>query len=139
VDDQALSKLPRFPALEELMPMDVPDSGYRHIAKCKRMTSLVLMYCRDTTDAATEHIIGLPNLRKYFASYTRITDRTLELLSQIGSLEEITIYGCPGLTDAGVASLASLPRLRKLKITGPKITSACKSLFKQEIDARFTD
>ncbi len=56
VDDVGLSALPRFPALRELMPMDVPDDGYRHIGRCDRLESLVLMYCRETTDAATEHL-----------------------------------------------------------------------------------
>jgi len=139
VDDRALSTLPLFPALEELMPMDVPDNGYRHVGKCQNLQSLVLMYCRDTSDAATEHIVALSSLRKYFASYTQITDRTLELLSQINSLEEITIYGCPSLTNAGVVALARLPRLRTLKITGPKVTSACASAFPPHVDTQFRD
>ena len=71
-----VAALPAFPALRELMPMDVPDAGYRHIGKCAALESLILMYCRDTTDAATEHITGLANLTYYFNSYTTITDRT---------------------------------------------------------------
>ena len=57
-----LAALPRFPALRELMPMDVPDAGYRHVGRCATLESLILMYCRDTTDAATEHITGLSKL-----------------------------------------------------------------------------
>ena len=53
VDDQALSTLPRFPALRELMPMDVPDTGFRHVGRCEELGWLWCMYCRDTTDAAT--------------------------------------------------------------------------------------
>ena len=91
--------------------MDVPDEGYRHIGKCRGLTSLVLMYCRDTGDAATSHITGLPDLRKYFASYNRVTDRTPEMLATIPSLEEITFDSCAGLTNAGIAALAHpLPR-----------------------------
>jgi hypothetical protein len=63
VDDEGVSALPRFPALQELMPMDVPDEGYRHVGRCERLESLVLMYCRDTTDVATEHIAGLRMLK----------------------------------------------------------------------------
>ena len=74
VDDEGVAALPRFPALRELMPMDVPDEGYRHIGRCERLESLVLMYCRDTGDRATGHLRGLAHLRKYFASYNRITD-----------------------------------------------------------------
>lgn len=124
VDDEGLSALPRFPALRELMPMDVPDEGYRHIGKCRGLTSLVLMYCRDTGDAATSHITGLPDLRKYFASYNRVTDRTPEMLATIPSLEEITFDSCAGLTNAGIAALARLPRLRTLGVSGMRSVTA---------------
>ena len=113
VDDAGLSVLPSFPALKELMPIDVPDDGYRHIGRCAQLESLILMYCRDTTDVATEHIVGLRELRKYFASYTRITDRTPELLSGMSSLEEVEFSGCAGLTNAGIATLARLPALAR--------------------------
>jgi hypothetical protein len=118
VDDSGIAKLPSFPALTELMPMDVPDAGYRHIGRCERLESLVLMYCRDTTDVATGHIAALPRLNNYFASYTRITDRTPELLSHMASLERIGFSACAGLTNAGIATLARLPRLRELDLGG---------------------
>ncbi|MDB4913615.1 MAG: leucine-rich repeat cysteine-containing subtype [Gemmatimonadetes bacterium] len=122
VSDGALAALPDFSALRELMPMDIPDAGYRHIGQCTTLESLVLMYCRNTTDAATEHIAGLCNLSKYFASYTQITDRTPELLSAIASLERVTFDGCANLTNAGIASLARLPRLRELRLSGRGFT-----------------
>jgi len=62
VDDAGISALPRFPALKELMPMDIADGGYRHIGKCIGLEALILMYCREITDAATEQITGLRNL-----------------------------------------------------------------------------
>ena len=130
VDDEGVSALPRFPALQELMPMDIPDAGYRHIGQCERLESLVLMYCRDTTDVATGHIARLPALQKYFASYNRITDRTPEILSGMPSLEEITFDSCAGLTDAGITALARLPRLRELRVGGmPKVTSEVVAAF----------
>jgi Leucine Rich repeat len=118
VDDEGVAALPDFPALEELMPMDVPDEGYRHIGRCPRLESLVLMYCRDTTDAATAHIMRLATLKKYFASYNRITDRTPEILSGMPSLEDVTFSACAGLTNAGIQALARLPRLRRLDLGG---------------------
>ena len=135
VDDVGLSALPGFPALRELMPMDVPDEGYRHIGACRGLESLVLMYCRDTTDRATELVRGLPGLRKYFASYNRITDRTPEILSGMISLEEITFDSCAGLTDRGVAALARLPRLRRLRVSGMRnVTAAGVSGFPAAVD-----
>jgi hypothetical protein len=129
VADEGIAALPSFPALRELMPMDVPDEGYRHIGRCEELDSLVLMYCRETGDRATEHIATLPKLRKYFASYTKITDRTPEVLSGIDALEEVEIHGCPGVTDAGVARLARLPNLREVKISGQHVTSAIVDAF----------
>lgn len=129
VNDEGLSALPRFPALRELMPMDVPDDGYRHIGRCTKLESLVLMYCRETTDVATEHIGGLPGLKKYFASYIKITDRSMEILSRMTSLEEISFYGCPGVTNAGVVLLAALPHLREVRAAGPQITRECAAAF----------
>jgi hypothetical protein len=118
VDDTGLSALPRFPSLRELMPMDVPDDGYRHIGRCAELESLVLMYCRDTGDVATSHITRLGRLKKYFASYTRATDRTLQYLSEIDSLESIDLSAIPGITNAGIAALTRLPRLRELHLGG---------------------
>jgi hypothetical protein len=129
VDDVGVSALPAFPALKELMPMDVPDAGYRHIGKCEQLESLILMYCRDATDAATDHITGLRRLSYYFNSYTTITDRTPELLSVMDSLERITFDGCHSLTNAGIARLARLPRLRELRISGRGLTPAAGDAF----------
>jgi Leucine-rich repeat (LRR) protein len=133
VDDTGVAALPRFPALKELMPIDIPDAGYRHIGQCTELESLILMYCRNTTDAATEHVTGLRRLSYYFNSYTTITDRTLELLSGMGSLQRITLDACHGLTNAGVARLAHLPRLRELRVSGNQITSQVVGAFPKRV------
>lgn len=133
VDDVGVSALPSFPALRELMPMDIPDAGYRHIGQCEPLESLILMYCRDTTDAATEHITGLRKLTYYFNSYTTITDRTPTLLSTMDSLERITFDTCHGLTDNGIARLARLPALRELRASGRGLTPAVTEAFPPRI------
>jgi hypothetical protein len=129
VADSGVAELPRFAVLRELMPMDIPDERYCHIARCERLESLILMYCRETGDAATEHVVRLPRLRNYFASYTQITDRTPERLSRMDSLESITFSGCAGVTNTGLAHLGRLPRLRELRVSGPQITHAITKAF----------
>jgi hypothetical protein len=137
VDDAGLAALPGFPALTELMPMDVPDEGYRHVGACPRLESLVLMYCRETTDRATEHITGL-RIRKYFASYNRITDRTPELLSGMESVEEVTFDTCAGLTNRGVVALARLPKLRKVAVSGMAgVTRDVATAFGPQVSVRY--
>jgi hypothetical protein len=123
VDDAALASLPDFPSLKEFVPMDVGDDGFRHIGCSRQLESLILMYCRDTTDVATGHLVEMPKLKKYHAGYTLITDASLEMLSRIKSLETISFEGCKFITDAGVPFLATLPRLREISIGGcPKVT-----------------
>jgi hypothetical protein len=139
VDDVGLSALSRFPALTELMPMDIPDDGYRHIARCERLESLVLMYCRDTTDIATQHIAAHRGLKKYFASYNRITDRTPEILSGMDSLEDVTFDSCAGLSNAGITSLARLPRLRALSVGGMRrVTAEVVGAFPPTVRVRYS-
>lgn len=129
VDDAALSALPNFPSLTQLMPMDVTDAGFRHVGACKRLEDLWCMYCRDTGDAATEHIASLA-LKTYYAGKTKITDRSCEILGRMTSLEQVEFWETAGVTDAGLAALASLPRLRKFTISGaPRVTRQGAALF----------
>jgi hypothetical protein len=97
------------------------------------------MYCRETTDDSTEHIAGLAKLRKYFASYNRISDRTPEILSGMRSLEEITFDSCAGLTNAGIATLARLPRLRELRVESmPNVTADVVANFPARVRVKYS-
>ena len=138
VDDTALASLPDFPSLRELMSMDISDEGFRHVGRSQKLESLILMYCRDTTDVATSHLVKMPRLKKYHAGYTLITDRSLELLSQIKSLEEISFEGCKFITDAGIPFLTTLPRLRELSIGGcPKVTRSGVTGFASDVRVNY--
>jgi hypothetical protein len=139
VEDEGLATLPRFPALRELMPMDVPDEGYRHIGRCTHLEALILMYCRETTDAATEHIAKLPRLKRYFASYNRITDRTLEVLGGMTSLERIELCSVPGVTGAGLGFLVRLPQLRELRLSElPNVTREALPAFPPRVRVEYS-
>jgi hypothetical protein len=94
------------------------------------------MYCRDTTDAATEKITGLSKLTYYFNSYTAITDRTPRLLATMSSLERVTFDGCHGLTDDGVAALDALPRLREVRVSGNRVTPQVAARFRPGVRVR---
>ena len=92
------------------------------------------MYCRDTTDRATEHIIGLPRLKRYYAGASRITDRSLELLSRMQTLERVEIYECLGVTDQGLTFLATLPTLREISLAGlPRVTQEGTRVFPGQV------
>jgi hypothetical protein len=130
VDDAALSALPRFPALKELVTMDIPDKGFRHVGRCKQLEELWCMYCTNTGDIATGHITGLPNLRTYAAFSSQITDTSLEVLGRMPTLERLTFEYCAGITNAGIACLATLPRLREVRLEGsPSVTREGAACF----------
>ena len=138
VDEAALSTLPRFPALRELTPIGMQDAGFRHVGRCERLERLTCMYCRETTDAATEHIAALP-LRYYYAGLTLITDRSLEILGRMPSLEHVELYECKGVTDAGLAWLAGLPRLREVALDGlPGVTLQGTRAFPAHVRVRYS-
>ena len=134
VDDSALAELPRSTTLTELLPMDVGDEGFRHVGQCAGLESLWCMYCRDTTDRATEHIVGLPRLKRYYAGASRITDRSLELLSRMPTLERVEIYECLDVSNHGLAFLATLPKLREIALAGlPRVTRVGTHVFPQHV------
>ncbi len=137
VDDEALSRLPRFAALRELTPIDVGDEGFRHVGQCARLERLSCMYCRDTTDAATEFIGGL-GLKSYYAGLTQITDRSLEILGRMESLESIELYETKGVSDLGLMRLVGLPRLREVHLSGlPKVTFAGTRVFPARVRVEY--
>jgi hypothetical protein len=138
VDDAALSALPRFPALRELTPIDVKDDGFRHIGRCDHLERLTCMYCRDTTDIATEHVAGL-RLKYYYAGLTQMTDRSLEILGRMRSLEQVELYECKGVTDAGLMFLAGLPRLREVHLDGlPGVTLQGTRVFPGHVRVQYS-
>lgn len=139
VDDAALALLPKFPALRELMPMDVKDAGFRHVGQCVQLEKLTCMYCRDTTDAATEQIRSLSRLRYYYAGLTQITDRSLEILGTMHSVESIDLYECKGVTDAGLKFLVHLPRLKKLALHGlPGVSLAGTKALPAQVEVEYS-
>ena len=138
VDDAALSTLPHFPSLRDLTPIGLQDPGFRHVGRCPELERLTCMYCRDTTDVATEHIAAL-QLQYYYAGLTKITDRSLEILGRMTSLEQVEFYECNGVTDAGLVFLAALPNLREVHLDSlPGVTRNGTSVFPARVRVSYS-
>ncbi|HEX2843606.1 MAG TPA: hypothetical protein VHP64_00015 [Candidatus Limnocylindria bacterium] len=138
VADAALARLPEFPALRDLTPIGFQDAGFRHIGGCGRLERLTCMYCRQTTDAATAHVSGL-RLKYYYAGLTLITDRSLEILGRMATLEQVELYECNGITDAGLPFLAALPNLRRVALDGlPGVTLEGTRVFPARVRVRYS-
>ena len=138
VDDAVLALFPEFPALRELTPIGVRDPGFRHVGRCTRLERLTCMYCRESGDEATAHIANL-QIRYYYAGLTQITDRSLEILGTMTSLEEVEFYECKGVTDAGLPFLAALPRLREVALDSlPGVSFAGTKVFLPGVRVRYS-
>jgi hypothetical protein len=119
--------------------MGVADAGFRHVGGCENLERLWCMYCRDTGDAATEHLAGLARLQTYYAGKTQITDRSLEILGRMISLERLEFWQCAGLTNAGITRLAALPRLRDLVLDGlTGVTRNAARLFPAHVRVNYS-
>ena len=74
----------------------------------------------------------------YYAGQTRITDRSLEILGGMASLEELELSACPGISNAGLAQLAGLPRLRKIAVdASARVTRAGLAAFPAHVHVDF--
>ena len=108
------------------------------MGRCGQLEALWCMYCRDTTDVATGHIAGLSGLRTYYAGKTRITDRSLEILGGMTSLEEVELSACSGISDAGLVHIAGLPHLRKVSVDATaRVTRAGIAVFPAHVRVDF--
>ena len=138
VSDEALAAFPEFPSLRELTPIDVTDAGFRHVGRCDKLERLLCMYCRETGDEATAHIRGL-QLRSYYAGLTQITDRSLEILGRMTSLEQVELYECLHVTNAGLVFLSTLPQLRQFDVSGsPGVTLEGTRVFPVSVTVRYS-
>jgi hypothetical protein len=138
VAKHGLAVLPEFPRLRELVPIDVNDDGFEYIGQCARLEALHCMYCRTVTDRAADCIRPLTRLRDYQAWSTAATDRTLEILGELRSLEHIRISNCTGVSDAGLEALAALPKLRAIELEGlPGVTMEGATVFRSSVRVGF--
>ena len=139
ISDRALAALSSFAALRELTPIGLVDEQFVHVGACAGLERLVCMYCRESGDVATAHVAQL-GLRSYYAGLTRITDRSLELLGAMSTLERVELYECRSVTDAGLGFLAQLPRLREVALDGlPGVTLEGTRVFARAVRVRHSN
>jgi len=133
-----LSLFPAFPKLRELTPIGLKDEGFRHLGQCRQLERLTCMYCRESGDAATEFIANL-KLKYYYAGLTQITDRSLEILGKMESLEQIEFYECQHITNAGLPQLANLPNLREVHFDAcPGVTLEGTKVFPPSVSVHYS-
>ncbi len=118
---KGLSHLEGLPLLEavRLGGCRVDDEAPRALAKIKTLQKVDLFHTDRVTDEGVAALQALPNLKTVILGpqFTpRITNRSLEILSRIPTVEEINITGTWLTYDGGFVHLKKLPNLKTLKL-----------------------
>jgi len=95
----------------------ITDAGLAHIAEMPKLELLLLAVTGPVTDDGIRYLAKMPSLRKLGIDSPLVTDRGLEYLGQIKTLEHLDLpQDQHGITDAGLTHLGQLPNLRYLRI-----------------------
>eukprot|EP00897_Mesotaenium_endlicherianum_P010196 jgi/Mesen1/9204/ME000591S08525 len=120
VDDAAL--LTVLARCRRLRRLNLSQCGgltdLRGIATCRRLETLELSACPAVCDAGLDKIAaGCSELRELNIDSTRVTDVSLQSLSQASRLRSLTLTKCRDVSGAAIARLArSLGWLREIAI-----------------------
>jgi hypothetical protein len=118
---KGLAHLAALPQLEAVRfgGCRVDNEAPKALAKIKTLQKIDLFHTFAVTDEGVQALQALPKLKTIILGpqYTpRITNRTLQHLSQIPSLEEISITETWFTYDDGLANLTKLPNLKTLNL-----------------------
>ena len=126
VTDEAAAVLPELDHLRSLKLYDAKftDAGLQHLARCRKLTRLMLSRTPGITAAGFDALASA-NTIQTLCLYDNFTleDADLAPVSRMTELRELDI-GQTNLTDAGLAGLGHLPKLRRLGLSSSSITDA---------------
>jgi Leucine-rich repeat (LRR) protein len=95
-------------------------------------------------DSYARHLGALKELESVILVDTRITDKSMETLSQLNKLREVTLAFSREVSDRGVSYLGKLTNLEKLvltdvpKLTGPGLLALQKTTKLRDLDLSWT-
>ncbi|UCD50849.1 MAG: hypothetical protein JSW27_25405 [Phycisphaerales bacterium] len=119
--DQGMVHVKEIPSLRILSFYQgvcrITDAGLAHIAEMPRLELLMLRVTGPVTDEGIRYLSQMPSLRKLHVDSPLISDRSLEYLGQIKTLEYLTLpQDQHGITDVGLVHLSQLANLRCLHV-----------------------
>jgi len=119
--DRGMAHVKKIPSLRILSFHEgvccITDAGLAHVGEMPKVELLLLDVTGPVTDDGIRHLAKMPSLRKLGIKSPLISDRGLEYLGRIKTLESLTLpQDQHGITDAGLIHLGRLPNLRSLGI-----------------------
>ena len=73
------------------------------------------------------------HMRWMWLETPKITDRALDVILHMQSLELLWLTRCNNLSDTAIRRLVELPNLKEIRIDTPQISEATKSLLREHI------
>ncbi|KAG6971874.1 hypothetical protein JG688_00004257 [Phytophthora aleatoria] len=111
---KTLSKLEHLKSLQLVGCRKLTDKGVKRLFKLRELEKLRLGRCRKLTDEAFDGFaVSFPKLRELDVANCRLSsERAMQEIGQIKSLEVLVIRGCQDTSDDGMTSLAELTNLK---------------------------
>jgi len=132
VTDSDLLQLARLNHLThlDLSLTRITDHGLQQLKEAPGIADLNLYYAEQITDEGLAAVKAWKKLKRLNLRGTKVTDTTLEHISQVTTLEALDV-GFAQITDVGLDRLSSLPNLRELAIGGNKLTDVGLQTLRQ--------
>ncbi|KAG7390678.1 hypothetical protein PHYPSEUDO_007140 [Phytophthora pseudosyringae] len=116
VDDKCLKTLGELGHLKSLQLVGCRKftyKGVKHLLKLTELEKLRLGRCLKLTDGAFNGFASsFPKLAELDVANCRLSERAMQQIGQIKSLEVLVIRGCQDVSDDGMSSLAELTNLK---------------------------
>jgi len=125
VADVDMLELARMPDLQrlDLSHTRITDEGMMNLKSAPKITELKLFYAEWITDQGMRAIKGWKHLKRLDVRGTRVSDGTLEIVSDLHTLEALDVSNTE-VTDLGLENLITLDNLKELTLGKGHITMA---------------
>ncbi len=117
---EALADLPHLTELN-LCGDDLRPGDYEPLGRMHNLTHLQIL-CGLADDTTAARVAKLKRLDSLILDESMLSDRGLQSLSKLKTLERLTVSGV--FTDDGIQQLSALPRLRFLELNSDHVTDA---------------
>ena len=108
------------------------DAGFSKLEKLLPYLVTLDLSATKITDRSLAMLSSAVQLRMIRVAETSITDASMDTLSKLSALESINLYGTK-VSDAGVNKLAAMPNLKRLYLWQTAVTPEAIKSFKEKL------
>ena len=122
------------PHLSPWLVACLPEGQYEHIKTVRFETRKWDPYAH-VNDESIAALKQLPHLEQLYLPRAGVSNKHLETISQLKSIRKLSLWG-NNLHDDGITQLSELPNLQVIDLGETKVTMACLSKFRTDVEIR---